>query len=321
MGAPRRGDGNARERGGSGVMTRRALFAVIATGLALGVALGLSTDRLASFLPSQTLAVFDRPVTEADRWTTPDYPASDILDSRLIATTGDATVFVIRSEVDLSSGIRLDEPFICIAAQSPAVLYRPAGCTPESVVRTQGLRTVLEGMSNEPENFLAAFGQTRGIITVEWPPRGDPLVADMTDEVVVAPDDLYTDAEREQGRDIFLLSGLRGSPADVEVEAFLADFATAAELGPAWVNESTGPGNATISYLSVHAAAEAGQQRQVCLTGRLNGDLFPPACTSVAEFRDNGLQLELPSREGGVILLTADPGAGVAVDTTRSRPE
>lgn len=302
-------------------MNRLTLLAVIATGLVLGVLFGLSTDRLGALLPTQTLAVFDGDMTEADRWTTPDYPSSDILDSRLIATAGDASVFVVRSAVDLSSGIRLEEPVICVAAESPGIRYRPQGCAPESVVRTQGLRAALMGMPSDPGEFFASFGRTSGVITVEWPPGGDPVVADVTDEVVVAPEDLYTDAERDAGLDIFLISGLRGSAVDTEVEEFLAEYASAPELGPARMNESTSPGNTTVSYLSVHASADADGSRTVCLTGRVNGDLFPPACTTVAEFRELGLELEVPSREGGVIILSALPRAGVGVDTSRSRPE
>ncbi|RZS57702.1 hypothetical protein EV141_1420 [Microcella putealis] len=302
-------------------MAKGAVIAAIAAGLVIGVGLGLSSERLAGFAPTPALSVFTGEPRAADQWVQSLYPADDILDTRLVATVGDTDVYAVRSTIDLSIGVQSAGPMVCIVAEAPGLRYTPDICTPESVFRQQGLRGVLAGSADNPDAFLVAVAPTNRLLTVVWHPSGDIEVSDVTDEIVIAPDDLYTDAERDAGLDIPLISGLRGSLIDPEVEAFLAEYLSEPELGPVRMSESSGAGNVTASYLSVHPGTQPGQPRDVCLTGRVNSDLFPPACTTMAAFRDDGLDVEVPSREGGVIVLTAMPMGGVGVDTTRSRPE
>ncbi len=303
-------------------MSRRALVALVSIGLTLGVALGLSSERLVGVMPANVMGVFAGDAVDADRWPQSNFSDQDILDSRLIGRVGDTDVFAVRSAIDLSTQVRAAEPAVCVVASSPTLQYwYPANCVPETVFRREGLRGVLTG--NARGDFGAYSGaifRTDRLLTVVWHPSGALEIADVTGDVVVSPDDLYTDAERAQGLDLLIVSTLRYSPAEPEIEDYLSAFVPVAETGPAGIGEGNSQGDYAESFLSVHPPVQPGDGRTVCLTVRVNGELFPPACDSMEAFRADGVVLSVPSSRGGLLTLSAS-SEGLTFDSIRDISE
>lgn len=303
-------------------MSRRALVALVAIGLTLGVALGLSSERLVGVMPANAMAVFAGDAVDADRWPQSNFSDQDILDSRLIGRVGDTDVFAVRSAIDLSTRVRAAEPVVCVVASSPTLEYWfPANCVAESVFRRQGLRGVLTGNARgDFEAYSADFFRTDRLLTVVWHPSGTLEIADVTGDVVVSPDDLYTDAERALGLDLPIISSLRYSPAEPEIEDYLSEFVPVAEMGPAGIGGGSSQGDNVESFLSLHPPVEPDDGRTVCLTVRVNGELFPPACDSMEVFRADGVVLSVPSSRGGLLTLSASSG-GLTFDSSRNISE
>jgi len=291
-------------------MRRRTLFAVIAAGLTVGVMLGVTSERWAPPTAPAALSIFDGEPTDEDRWTSTNVAANSILATRRIATLGDTEVFAVRSTVDLWSGMTHPEGVLCVSARSPQLMFFSTGCVSETVFREYGLRGV-----------LAAYGQPSGLptwrterlISVVWSPAGEVTVTDLTDEVVLSPEELYSDEERAAGLDIPFIDTLRFTGADPDISRFVAESVSLAELGPGEIGRSSGSGVTTTSYLSVHAGATADAERSVCLTVRFNDELLPPVCDSLATFRESGITLQLVD-EG--VTVFARPREGVGFDVS-----
>lgn len=291
-------------------MTRRTLFAVIAAGLTVGVMLGLTSERWAPLVTPDALSVFDGEPTDEDRWMWTNVDAPSILDTRRIASLGDIEIFAVRSTVDMWSGMPHPEGVLCVSAHSPGLVFFSTGCVSEAVFREHGLRGVLSAIE-QPSGFPT--WRTERLITVVWSPAGEVTVTDLTDNVVLSPDELYSDEERAAGLDIPLISTLRFTSAEPDVTRLVAESVSLAELGPGEIGSSSGSGVTSTSYLSVHAGATAEAERSVCLTVRLNDELLPPVCDSLATFRESGITLQLVD-EG--ITIFARPREGVGFDVS-----
>lgn len=293
-------------------MTRRALLLTVAVGLTVGVALGLSSERLATLWPASGADVFAGEPTADDRWFDPSFAAGEILDTRLVGTPGDTQVFAVRSTRDLSTSRPLPEPAVCIVATDPALTFFPAGCVPEPMFREQGFRGVLTGYASGNGGF-GTFGTTGRLLSVVWPPRGELEVTDLTDELVLSRDELYTDADRALGLDIPAVDFLRFGEVDPEVERFVTSAVSAPDLGPAATGSATdiGAGIEAEAYVSVHPGAEPGDPRSVCLSLRVNGELVAPTCQALTAFRNGGITIEEIPADGmpGIsVRFTADGG-------------
>lgn len=296
-------------------MRRRTLFAVIGAGLTVGVMLGLTSERWAPLVTPDALSVFDGEPSSEDRWTSTNFDATTILATRRIATLGDTEIFAVRSTVDMWSGMPHPDGVLCVTARSPRLVFFSTGCVSEAVFREHGLRGVLSAIE-QPSGFPT--WRTERLITVVWAPSGEVTVADLTDEVVLSPEELYSDEERAAGLDIPLISTLRFTSAGPDVSRFVAESVSLAELGPGEIGSSSGSGVRTTSYLSVHAGATADAEHSVCLTVRFNDELLPPVCDSLATFRESGITLQLVD-EGVAIFARPREGVGFDVSERETR--
>ncbi|RZT62607.1 hypothetical protein EV140_1141 [Microcella alkaliphila] len=291
-------------------MRRRTLLAVIAAGLTVGVMLGLTSERWAPLMALDALSIFDGEPSGEDRWTSTNFAANSILATRRIATLGDTEIFAVRSTVDMWSGMPHPEGVLCVSARSPRLVFFSTGCVSETVFREHGLRGVLSAIE-QPSGFPT--WRTERLITVVWSPTGEVTVVDLTDEVVLSPDELYSEEERAVGLDIPFIDTLRFTGADPDVSRLVAESVSLPELGPGEIGRGSDSGVTTTTYLSVHAGATADAERSVCLTVRFNDELLPPVCDSLATFRESGITLQLVD-EG--VTLFARPREGVGFDVS-----
>lgn len=295
-------------------MSRIVFAAVVVVGLTVGVPLGLSHERFAALAPSSALSIFDTDATQADAVPVEIGARSDTVESRLITQVGDTSVFALRSVVDLRTGARSPEPTVCVVASAPRLIFTQLTCSPASAVERHGMRVALSGFGSDESTIPLPWISTQ-LLAVVWHPSGTIEVTDVSDEVLVPDAELYTDEEREAGLDIPQIDFLRVGGIDSEASAFLRDTVSLAVLGPSSVGSSNGGFGSAEAFLSVHDVGAAGENRSVCLTLRVSGDLREPSCTSLDAFRADGVSTTVDSDTSSLVV-RVEPPLGITFDSS-----
>lgn len=295
-------------------MSRIVLAAAAVVGLTVGVALGLSHERFAALTPSNALSIFDRDATQADTVPIEIGHRSDTVDSRLITRVGDTSVFALRSVVDLGTGARSPEPSVCVVASAPRLIFTQLTCSPASAIESHGLRVTLSGFGSDESPAPLPWISAQ-VLAVVWHPSGAIEVTDVSDEVLVPDAELYTDEERAAGLDIPQIDFLRLGGIDSEASAFLRETVSLAALGPSSVGSSNGSFGSAEALLSVHDDGATSENRSVCLTLRVSGELREPSCTSLDAFRADGVSTTVDSDTSSLVV-RVEPPLGVTFDSS-----
>lgn len=295
--------------------SRRIGAGLLATGLALGLAIGIGGERLVTALSPDSLAVFDREPTDVDEFASDGTFGFFLGETRYLDTVGGVDLYAVRTDDDVMFGTGQLGPQICLMATAVNLQFVPANCTPEEVFRTQGMAGTLVAFDTTGANSTGLSTIAR-VLTVEWGPRGGPRAVDVSDTVLSDDDGPVTPLQRATGEDLPLVQELAQLEVDGEVASALATELPPASLGPALIQSiSTDALGQFDLYASLHP--EGSEPPQLCATLIVASGNRVVQCTSLDEFRDRGLRVSVDS-DGAetVIQFDADAGSNVTIEET-----
>ena len=287
--------------------------ALLIGGLVVGLAAGIGGERLVNGTAPESLAVFDREATDDDYFATEAALGGSFSDTRLIGTVDDVRVYAVRVPAEALFGSTSLGPQICVAAAEDIVQYPLPVCVAESGFAVTGLTGVIGGINLESLPNENGERPNERAISIEWGPRGEPRLSDITDDVRASIVNRFSDDERAVGEDLLLTQGLRELPPDPRMAERLRNDGIVPTVGPAIIADLSTPGLGRIVVFGT-IAAEPSQATAVCLTViRSEIGWRDSECTDLDSFRSRGFRMPI-EHDGGLTTVVLNPGAGTSIE-------